>query len=308
MFLAKDFIETAENLIFAVVADGLEQGKVLCFLRYVRKNGQTKKCDTAAANQLLQQYYPHYLHYSPVLDATLHAVPLALIVKHHQPKQRLQHILNTQQPDDIERDLIALCRLLQTHGVDLTQCGVTGSLLIGVQQFSSDMDLVCYERSVFQQCRTVMANLIEQNQVQALNQQDWQDAYQRRDCELSLPTYIWHEQRKLNKGMMNGRKFDLSLINLNHSPPIHYQKCGKITLQTTVINDTAAFDYPAEFEIDYPDIASVVSFTATYTGQAVTGERIEVSGRIEQNAHGVKRIVVGSSREAIGEYIKVLPC
>jgi len=35
MFFAKDFIETAEGLIFALVAPGLEEGKALCFLRYV---------------------------------------------------------------------------------------------------------------------------------------------------------------------------------------------------------------------------------------------------------------------------------
>jgi predicted nucleotidyltransferase len=52
----------------------------------------------------------------------------------------------------------------------------------------------------------------------------------------------------------------------------------------------------------------VVSFTATYTGQAVNGELIEIAGVVEQNAHGVKRIVIGSSREAHGEYIKVIRC
>jgi predicted nucleotidyltransferase len=35
MFFAKDFIETAEGLIFAVVERGVEDGKALCFLRYV---------------------------------------------------------------------------------------------------------------------------------------------------------------------------------------------------------------------------------------------------------------------------------
>ena len=71
---------------------------------------------------------------------------------------------------------------------------------------------------------------------------------------------------------------------------------------------SGAFDYPAEFKIDHAQIKSVVSFTATYNGQAINGETIEVSGLVEQNSQGVKRIVVGSSREAYGEYIKVFPC
>jgi hypothetical protein len=75
-----------------------------------------------------------------------------------------------------------------------------------------------------------------------------------------------------------------------------------------VVDDARAFDYPAEFKIDHKEISSIVSFTATYTGQAVSGEVVEVSGVLEQSEQGVKRIVVGSSREAHGEYIKVIQC
>jgi predicted nucleotidyltransferase len=307
MFFAKDFIETAEHLIFAVVAEGTEQDKVLCFLRYVLKNGQPQKYATTEANAFLQQHYPDYLHYSPALDASLHAVPIERIVKHHQPKQRLQKILHATQADAVEQDLIALCQLLQTSGLDLTQLGVTGSLLIGVQKASSDIDLVCYTREVFQQCRAVLHELIAQEAIQTLSDADWQEAYQRRDCELDFADYVWHEQRKVNKAMINGRKFDLTLVDA--SPSLErYQKCGTMTLQARVIDDSAAFNYPAEFKIDHEQIKSVVSFTATYTGQAINGEIIEVSGLVEQNTQGIKRIVVGSSREAHGQYIKVLPC
>ncbi len=308
MFLAKDFIETAENLIFAVVAQGMEQGKVLCFLRYVQEETGQKKYSTNTANDFLSQHYPEYLHYSPVLDASLHAVSVERIIKHHQPKQRLQAIRQTPQPDSIERDLMTLCQLLQEDGVDLSQCGVTGSLLIGAQQASSDIDLVCYDRAVFQQCRALVRELIERGTMQELSDADWQQSYHRRDCELDFADYVWHERRKFNKALINGRKFDLNFINPCYALPVTYQKCEAMTLQCQVLDDTAAFDYPAEFTIDHADIGSVVSFTATYTGQAIRGEWIEVSGVVEQSAQGVKRIVVGSSREAHGEYIKVIRC
>jgi hypothetical protein len=304
MFLAKDFIETAENLIFAVVADGTEQDKVLCFLRYAHH----KKVSTRAANDLLQQHHADYLHYSPVLDAHLHAVPLHRIIQHYQPKQRLQDILHIAQPDSIQQDLIALCDLLHKNGVDLRQCGVTGSLLIGAQQASSDIDLVCYGREIFHQCRAVVRDLIAQHALHTLSDADWQASYQRRDCELNFADYHWHEQRKFNKALINGRKFDVSLSDVSRLSATSYQKCGAITLQCRVIDDGYAFDYPAEFTIDHEHIRTVVCFTATYTGQAIRGEWIEVSGVVEQNAQGDKRIVVGSSREAHGEYIKVIRC
>ena len=247
------------------------------------------------------------MHYSPVLDAHLHAVPLTRIVKHHQPKQRLQDLMQAKQHDAIESDLFQLCNLLQQGGLDLSQTGITGSLLIGAQQASSDIDLVCYSRAAFHQCRDITRELIELQHLHELDEQDWQASYQRRSCDLSYSDYVWHERRKYNKAVINGRKFDLNFIDDTLTPELTpYQKTEAITLQCTIIDDTHAFDYPAEFKIAHEQIDAIVSFTATYTGQALKGETVQVSGIVEQNQLGVKRIVVGSNREAHGEYIKVL--
>ncbi len=309
MFFAKDFIETAEGLIFAVVEPGLEDGKVLCFLRYVHEPCSWKKYQTVEANDFLEHNHPDYLHYSPVLDAHLHAVAVDRIVKHHQPKQRLQQLMQANRYDAVERDFFQLCGLFQQHGLDLMQTGVTGSMLVGVQNPASDMDLVCYGREVFHQFRAITRKLIELGELQELNGQDWHESYARRSCELSFDDYVWHERRKCNKAVINGRKFDLSLIDDSPgSKAVSYQKCGAVSLQCRVIDDSHAFDYPAEFKIDHQQISAIVSFTATYTGQAVSGEMVEVSGVLEQSDQGVKRIVVGSSREAHGEYIKVIQC
>lgn len=276
-------------------------------MRYVKDDAGWKKVTTEPANAFLKQYHPDYLHYSPILDTHLHAVAIDRIVKHHQPKQRLQQIMLANQPDAIERDLVQLCELLQQHGLDLSQIGITGSILVGVQKQSSDIDLVCYGRTVFHQCRAITRELIEQEKLEELNDNDWQESYQRRSCDLSFADYVWHERRKTNKAVINGRKFDLNFIDeLKRFEATSYQKCGVITLQCKVIDDTHAFDYPAEFKIDHDQFDALVSFTATYTGQAIKGETVEVSGIVEQSQHGVKRIVVGSSREAHGEYIKVI--
>ena len=309
MFFAKDFIETAEGLIFAVVGQGLEDGKALCFLRYVRESSGWRKYQTVEANAFLEQNHPDYLHYSMVLDAHLHAVATERIVKHHQPKHRLQQIIQSDRHDAIERDLFRLCELFEQHGLDLAQTGITGSILVGVQNQGSDIDLVCYGRDVFHQCRAITGKLIESGALQELNDLDWRQSYDRRSCELSYEEYVWHERRKTNKAVINGRKFDLNFIDHSaSSEAVSYQKYGAITLQCRVVDDTYGFDYPARFKIDHEQIETVVSFTATYTGQAVSGEMVEVSGMLEQTEQGVKRIVVGASREAHGEYIKVIEC
>jgi uncharacterized protein len=312
LYLSKDFIETEEGLCFAVVQNGAEicgdVEKVLCFLRYVKSDGkQWHKVSTEQANAYLKTHHPQYLHYSAVLDANLHAVAIDKIVQHHKPRQRLQQVLAKQQRDKVEQDSTDLCLLFQHNGLDLTQVGVTGSVLLGVQQQSSDIDLVFYDRETFQKARAIIANLIEQRQLGDLAEHDWQEAYARRSCTLTLAEYIWHECRKFNKALINGRKFDLNFVDSQtQSEQITYQKCGAITLQCKIKEDKYGFDYPALYTIDHETIKTVVCFIATYTGQVFVGETVEVSGLLEQAEDGSKQIVVGSSREATGEYIKVI--
>jgi predicted nucleotidyltransferase len=309
MFFAKDFIETAEGLIFAVVSQEIEQDKVLCFLRYVSYPDGWRKVNTEVANDFLKLDHPHYLHHSPILDAHLHAVAQPRIIKHHRPKQRLQQLLNADNHDAVEQDLLSLANLFQQNGLNLADIGITGSLLIGVQQHGSDIDVVCYGRNVFQRCRAITEKLIGLGRLQNLTEQDWMESYQRRDCALSFDEYVWHEQRKTNKAIINGRKFDLNFID-DHAVVESevYQKIGSINLHCKIVDDTYGFDYPAVFKIDHEYIDSIVCFTATYTGQALRGETVQVSGVLEQTTQGLKRIVVGSSREAQGEYIKVVSC
>ena len=308
LYQAKDFIQTKEGLVFAVVDQGLEDGKVLCFLRYYQQGGCWQKLATQEANQLLKTQYPQYLFYSQVKSAYLHAVSTAAISWHYHPRPGLQKILAKQQPDPIEHDLIVLCRLLVWSGVPLADLGLTGSLLIGAQNKLSDIDLVIYSRKSFFHCREGVKQLLADGKLQHLDESAWQESYQRRHCDLSYAEYVWHEQRKYNKALINQRKFDLNMIEqVVAQADKSYQKRGAIVIRARVIDAQYAFDYPARFLIDHENITEVVCYTATYTGQAEQGEYIEVAGQLEISSSGQARILVGSTREAQGEYIRVVP-
>jgi len=300
----RDFIETAEGLLFAVV-DGLpEDGKVLSFLRYAAAG----KMSTAAANALLRERHPHYLHHSARLDARLHAVPIAHVHRHHRPRARLRDILARGGQDAIERKLLRLLRLLAEGGLPLDAVGVTGSLLIGRQTLVSDLDLVVYGRDNFFRARVLVRALVEAGQLGDLDADAWRDAYGRRGCELDYAEFLRHERRKGNKGMIEGTKFDLALIaeEIEPAPAAIWRKTGKARLRACVLDDAGAFDHPARYLVGHPEIGEILSFTHTYAGQAQTGEWIEAAGAVESADDGRQRLVVGSSREALGEFIRVL--
>ena len=79
------------------------------------------------------------------------------------------------------------------------------------------------------------------------------------------------------------------------------------TIKATVTDDERAFDFPAHYVIDNETTPDVLAYTHTYVGQAVKGETIQISGAIEYDTvTGQRRLIVGSSREAEGEFIKVI--
>jgi len=305
-YLPRDFIETEEGLVFAVVDGVTEDGKVLSFLRY----GAAGKVSTDAANALLRQHHPHYLHHSHRLDAKLHAVPIVKVHRHHRPRARVREILAAGAKDAIEAKLLKLLDLLAEGGVPLDAVGVTGSLLIGRQTAASDLDLVVYGRENFFRARQWVKALADQGRLGDLDEADWQEAYARRGCELGYAEFLRHEHRKGNKGMIEGTKFDLALIveETEPEPPARWRKTGTAVVRGLVLDDSRVYDQPARYRIEHPEIGEVLSFTHTYVGQAFTGETLEAAGVVESSDDGRKRLVVGSTREALGEYIRVIHC
>jgi len=305
--LPKDFIASPEGWLFAVVSELTEDDKVLCFLRYAPIAGVWCKLDSDSANRLLAEHSPAYLYQSRLLSARLHALPRSRIVEHYSPRRILQKLLNSPTADPAINDLQHLARVLAEAGVELATLGITGSLLVGMQHHASDIDLVCYDRAAFHQMRQVVQSLMAENRCQTLNDGDWLAAWQRRSCDFSLDDYIWHEVRKYNKGMINGRKFDLSLVvPSDRQQSAGGWKLGAVHITADVVDDGYAFDYPARLDIRHATFERVLCFTATYTGQAHTGETIAVSGQAEIDGEGRRVVIVGSSREAMGEYIRVL--
>jgi uncharacterized protein len=291
-----------------VVTEDLEEQRILSSLRYQRTTHGYRKLSTRDADELLSQRYPQFRYYSKSRDVTLHGVPRDLVVRHHQPRQRMQEIRQGKSGDEIENKLLRLMSLFEDHGLHSRQIGVTGSLLIGAQKRASDIDLVFYQRAAFFKAREIIKTLLRKRLLQPLDEVLWQDAYERRGCTLTYDEYRWHERRKYNKAAIEQTKFDISLLTSNRwQDLLRYRKQGRHRLQTTIADDRHRFDYPARYTLEHPCIEEAISYTATYAGQALQGERVDIQGQLEVSSLGHLRIVIGTNRESPHEYIKVLP-
>ena len=309
-YLPKDFIETAEGLIFAVVSYQDQDRKVGCFLRYIRQAGQCRKVNTIEANSLIEKNYPQYLYHSQQFDAYFHAVMPKAIIDHHLPEVGLQKLLHSSPNDGLEEKLQKLITILRQCNINDKFLGVTGSMLLGEQAETSDIDIVAYGQGTFHQLRKVVKQQVSNGKLSLLDNDLMHENFERRAGALSFEEFAWHENRKFNKAVIKGSKFDIGMVCIKEdtieSNLREFEKRGRITLRAKVTDDALAFDFPARYRIDNKLISEVVVYTHTYVGQAQLGESIEVSGTVECEISTEKcRLIVGSSREAVGEYIKV---
>ena len=305
-FRPRDFIETSEGFIFAVVDAQLDEGRLTAYLRYLRVDDQLLKLSTQQAKAHLAEIDSDYVFFSRSRDTWVQAVPVSHISAHHVPRAKLAEILKQEKRDATSEKLRRWCGWLAERDVPIDQLGVTGSLLIGAQNSESDLDVVCYDRGLFQRLRRLVAEFQEQNLLQPLTHAQWQATYERRSPALSFEAYHWHERRKNTKALLDSTRLDLSLVSPLRIRQADAKKVGRVTIQAKVTCDHAGFDFPSRWQVEHESVDEIVCFSATYSGQVFQGEWVEAAGALEKLGEQKFQLVVGANREATGEFIRCM--
>ena len=295
----RDFIVTKDDWIFAV-ADYCHEDGIRSILRYVpdpqgtRGTGKKyRKMDFDDAFIFMRKARPEWV-------SDVHIVPWDSVKEILAPDKRLPQI--TEKNEKVK----AIVKSLEKH-VPLENMGVTGSLLPGLEIGSSDIDFIVYGSSWFTARDIIRREKQKKNPITEISDDMWQDIYKKRRPDISFDEFLLHEIRKGNRGMVGGTYFDLLYVRdwKDIAPCLRGTDVGNKTIEATVTNADFAFDSPAIYKIDHPEISYVLSYTHTYAGQALVGERIEARGMVEIVGN-MKRLIVGTTREPKGEWIRSL--
>jgi uncharacterized protein len=295
----RDFIETVDGWIFAV-ADYAQQDGFRCLLRYVPDQEGTReargmkyrKLDFDEAFAFLKRERPDYVR-------DLHVVPEKDVVRIYRPADELPRVAKA------DTRVQRISALLAKGGVPEEHIGVTGSMLIGLQAPSSDIDIVAYGESWWK-ARAVLAKAKAEGRIQELDIDMWRRIYSKRKPEISFDEFVLHEMRKGNRGMIECTYFDLLFTRdwSQISPRLPGKVIGRRKIVAEVLDAEFSFDSPAIYKLNH-EIGEIFCYSHTYAGQALPGETVEANGVVEKTPNG-QRLVVGTTREAKGEWIRSL--
>jgi predicted nucleotidyltransferase len=295
----RDFVETREHWIFSVVDYFCDDG-VRCLLRYVPDPGGERERDGIRFKKMgFDEAYAFVKRERPGYLDRVMVIPFFDVVKHYRPHDGLARIVGSDHR--VKKMVDAL------EGVDFECMGITGSKLVGLGAETSDVDFVVYGREWYR-ARELLQKAIADGRIDAIDEAGWEKIYRKRKPELSFEEFYLHERRKGNRCLLDGVLTDLLFVRSwdQIGPRVLIgEDLGAETITAKVTDAEFAFDSPAIYQVEHPEIKTVLSFTHTYAGQALAGETIEARGKVEAGPGG-KVLVVGTSREPRGEWIKSL--
>jgi len=283
----RDFVEDADGWLYAVSTyDNSERAG--CILRYVpdeagervtRDGRRYRKVDFDEAYSLVAREKPAYLD-------VFHRIPLPDISRVLKPEEEIETIS--------QRDARVM-RLLSLFSLPPATVGCTGSFLCGLENNSSDIDLVVYGRHWFRAVE-ILRDATENRTLDPIDEETWRRIFKKRNPELDFDEFLLHEKRKWNRGKVGGTYFDVlytrSYDEIDGVLHVKGRVLGKRTIEAVVTDARFSHDSPAVYQVDHDEIASVLSFTHTYSGQAREGEVIQARGVIEE--HGDEHwLIVG---------------
>ncbi|HUU74686.1 MAG TPA: DNA polymerase subunit beta [Methanoregulaceae archaeon] len=296
----RDFIADREGWIYAVSTYD-NTPKAGCVLRYIPDpEGERKTPDGRHYHKLeFEEAYERISSEKPEYSDFIQRIPSRDITRVWKPEEEL---------DKICRRNFTVKKLVELFDLPGGTIGCTGSFLCELENSGSDIDLVIYGRTWFH-AQKILQYATNRGILESIDDDMWMRIYRKRNPEISFSEFMLHEKRKCNRGQIDGTYFDLLYTRpyekLNPIPAGKGRTLGMVTIEAEVVDASLSHDNPAVYEVDHEKISRVLSFTHTYSGQALAGEIIQARGMCEQ--HGDEYwLVVGTTREAKGEFIRSL--
>jgi predicted nucleotidyltransferase len=305
------YIETQEGLFFAVKGFVHPPDRVVGVLRYVPDAEQGERIKGGEAyrrlyhfpeqEQLLQSTFPEYLQYDPVFQVRLQSVPRSCVHRVYDPRVRAVELSETQQFEPVLAEAADFISVLKLRAdVPISAIGISGSILIGMQRATSDLDISVFGMQSCWKVYRALASLLESESVSDLRHLDESgivELYAQRapDTQMEFGAFAELERKKVCQGSFKNRPYFIRFLKEpcemdEEYGDIRYCPIGRATIEARVDDDQDAIFTPCRYlvsevqTLEGPDMAidEIVSFRGRFCEQARVGDYISAAGMIER--------------------------
>ncbi|MEM2102319.1 MAG: hypothetical protein QXM22_02255 [Candidatus Bathyarchaeia archaeon] len=305
-----DTFITRDNFIFYVFGYEHPKDRVVAFLKYIpleyedvfkvkklKRVWKKGKLKFVRAEQLytannyrvfletFREHFSAYVWHNPYLQKDVISVPKKQIKKFYTPDKRLQILLKKKRRNKLEKIAVKLVTLLSKKAkVTLEDFGLHGSLALTMHKADSDVDLVVYGAQNFRRVEKAVERLAKKG----------------------ILEYVFTKRLDMVRRYRGRYKNTLFVFNATRKPEEIKTKYGTfkcspikpVKFYCDITDDHEAMFRPAIYGIkNYVPIdknsilaenmipTKVISMIGYYRNVARKGERVRVSGLLEQTEH-----------------------
>ena len=311
-----DYIETKNTHLFFDVKGLLHPNeRKICFLRFVPHPKENRIKNSISFKKIyklsdryafLRENYPAHLFFSKELDLEVQGVRNENIERIYSPRKFLKELIEKDQltnGENISRELSEF--FISKGNLSEKSLGITGSLMVGLNNEDSDIDLIMYGTEISIEFQKTLVTILKNSKMcRNYNMDEYETHYKWRfgGSDIPFESFLKSEQRKLHQGKYKNVYFFIRYIK---SPEdwggnfydYQYKNYGRIKLRAEIMDSKDSIFTPCSYEIcprkilekpinsnniNIKDIREIISFRGRFCEQAREGEIVLVEGKLEK--------------------------
>ena len=312
-----DFIETKKNsLIFDVKGILHPKDRIICFIRYypdpngdrIKNNIRYSKIyDLKKRYKFLRKNYPEFLFYSTQINKELQGVYIKEIKQIFKPKNCYKNLKKTNILTQNQQKALNFCDILiDNTQITNTDIGITGSIMVGLDNEKSDIDVIIYGTenglNIQEELKRIYEN--ENIPIRKYTIDEFQKLFEFRvsKSNISFEDFIKSEKRKLHQGKFYEINFYIRYIKSPQDwggtfSDYNYNDYGRIKVKAKILDSTNSIFTPCTYkikalkliemvptanQIDLKKIQEIASYRGRFCEQVFNQEKVFVEGKLEK--------------------------
>jgi len=336
----RDYLETEDGWFFCVVGDLHPRDRVVAYPKYAPGQGPWRS-QSRSYRRLMPDYSMEelgrslaemrgqrgeYTYFDPYFKTEMSCVPWSTVLRHLKPRERLNQLYREKERSPLINRLFYLVDLLSAESrVKRENFGVTGSILLGIQQEFSDLDLVVYGGENFGSVQRCVGKLRAEGSLRGLSAKTRVEWIQRRLRSYPLAKGDLGRilERTWTRGTVDDTTFSLHAVRLEDEVrekygDWRYRSLGLHRVRAIVIEATEGCYNPALYHIKEAvtddgvlPASELASYDGTFASVFHEGDVLDLYGKLEvgTSAHGEPdriRLLLGTFEGAGKEFARLL--